>query len=81
MAAFMEESGIEARDSYSQESFWAHLGKTPFSPGPAPHQKLPGRQLRNSPTERRRLASNRNAYLARTATKEFFKRGGGAAMP
>ncbi|MHC4425297.1 MAG: hypothetical protein ACYSYV_04270 [Planctomycetota bacterium] len=83
MAAFMEESGIEARNghSYSQESFWAHLGKPPFSPGPVPHHELRGRQLRNSLTEGRRLAGNRNVCLARTATKkESLKRGGGAAM-
>jgi hypothetical protein len=83
MAAFMEESGIEARKnhSYTQESFRAHLGRIPFSPGPIPHHEMPGRQLRNSLTEGRRLTGNRNVHLARTATKESLKRGGGAAMP
>jgi hypothetical protein len=82
MAAFMEESGVDARIGHSPigETLRPHFIATNFLQGPLPHLHFSGHQGRNLPTEQRWLTGNCNVYPARTSIDDCVMRGGGAAM-
>jgi hypothetical protein len=82
MAAFMDESGIDARIGHSpiREARRSRLIVITFLQGPVPHLHFSGHKRRNFLTEQCWLANNCNVYPARTASDGVIKKGGGATM-
>jgi hypothetical protein len=82
MAAFMDESGIDARNGHPhrRESLPSHFKITTLRKGLFPYHLFQARQICNSLTGQCWLASHCNVYLAGTATEHVIKRGGEAAM-
>jgi hypothetical protein len=82
MAAFMDESGVEARIGHSpiRESLRSHFIAITFLQGPFPPRSFSTCQIRHLLTEQRWLAGNCNVYPARTSIDDRVMGGGGVAM-
>ena len=80
MAAFMENSRIEAQDGHScgNRSMRAHFKAITLSQGPFTNLRFISPQIRDYLTKRDRLANQCNVYSARTVTDNPIKKGGDA---
>jgi hypothetical protein len=82
MAAFMDESGVNARIGHShiRESLHSHFNIIPFSQVHILHHKFFGHKIPNSPTEQQNLAKECNIYPAGIVTYNFISKGGNEPM-
>jgi hypothetical protein len=82
MAAFMDESGVDARivHSHIRGSLHSHFKTVPFNHVYILHHQFFGHIIPNSPTEQHSFAKDCNIYLDVTVTYNFISKGGNGPM-